>query len=79
MDFLVITLSVTLCMALFGGGFFAGWKIHGAVSRTREPSVKSPGEEEARRTAETAEAYQKLMDYSVETAYGLNKKGGIDA
>ena len=79
MDFLMTALAVTLCMGLFGGGFFAGWKARDAVLRTREPSAKSPGEEEARRTAAEEEAYQKLMGYSVETAYGMNKKEGISA
>ena len=74
MDFLITALNVTLCMGLFGGGFFAGWKMRDAVLRVREPSAESPGEEEARRTAAAEEAYQKMMDYSVETAYGLNRK-----
>ncbi len=74
MDFFITSASVTLCFALFGGGFFLGWKIRG----TREPSVKNPGEEEARRIAAEEEAYQKMMGYSVETAYGLNGNGRIE-
>ena len=73
MNFRMTALGVVLCLGLFGGGFLTGWKVRDAL----EPSVKSPGEEEARRTAAEEEAYQKMMGYSVETAYGLNKKEGI--
>lgn len=72
-DSLIATLIVTLQFALVGAGFFAGWKVRGATLQTKEPSAERPDEEEARRAQEREEAFQKMMGYSVETAYGLNK------
>ena len=65
-------------MALFGGGFLAGWKARGAMSRAKEPSEESPDERETRRAEAEDDAFQKLMSYSVETAYGLNREGRIE-
>ena len=78
MDVLIAMLSATLGIVLFGGGFLAGWKARGVMSRTKEPSAESPDEEEARRAEAENEAFRKLMGYSAETAYGLNREGRIE-
>ena len=79
MGFLTGMAGAALCMVLFGGGFLAGWKVRDALLRMREPSAQSPDDKETRRIKAETEAYQNMMNYSVETAYGLNKKKGIDA
>ena len=77
MDFLIAMISATLGAALFGGGFLAGWKAHGAMSQAKEASAESPDERERLRAESENEAFQKLMAYSVETAYGLNRQERI--
>lgn len=78
MDFLIAMVSATLGAAFFGGGFLAGWKARDAMSRTKGPSAESPDENETRRAEAENEAFRKLMGYSVETAYGLNREGRIE-
>ncbi|MBQ6206032.1 MAG: hypothetical protein IJK52_03020 [Oscillospiraceae bacterium] len=79
MDFLTGLLIELAGLAGIGVGFVLGWKVRGAVFRAREPSVESPDEEEARRMEAEQAAFKKMMDYSVETAYGLNRAERIDA
>lgn len=62
-------------LLLLGGGFFAGWKVRGA----REPSADNPDRQEIQRAAAEQDAFKKMMDYSVETAYGLNRGERIDS
>ena len=75
MDFLTGLGVEVVGLLLIGAGFLAGWKVRDA----REPSTASPEEEEKRRAEEEEAAFQKMMNYSTETAYGLNKRKGIDA
>lgn len=79
MDFLTGLMIEAVGLLLLVGGFLAGWKARGAALREGGVSAKSPDAEEARKLEAEQEAFQKMMGYSVETAYGLNKEERIGA
>lgn len=79
MDFVTGLIIEAAALLFLGVGFLAGWKARGAALRQSGVSAKSPDAEEARKLEAEQEAFQKMMGYSVETAYGLNKEGMIGA
>lgn len=65
-------LGCFLCLAIFAGGFYTGWKL-----RCRLPDVTATAltEREQRHLQEEQQAFRTLQNYSAERAYGIHEGG----
>lgn len=64
--------GVLAALGLLGLGFFAGWKARKLwQEHTRRAAVQEASEEERRRLEAEQRAFEGLMGYSPETAYGI--------
>lgn len=67
-------LGVLLVLGLLALGFFMGWRGHVLWLRhTRTAVAKEMTEQEKRAYEAQQRAFEGLMNYSAETAYGLNR------
>jgi len=67
-------LGAAVALLLPALGFFAGWKAHGAWRRnSARAAAEEASEEERRQLIEEQKAFGDLMNYSAETAYGMNR------
>lgn len=71
-------LGVLLALVLLGLGFFAGWRGHGQWLRHTSRAVSEELSEQQRRELDAQRrAFDELMSYNTETAYGMQR--GLDA
>lgn len=74
--------GVLLVLALLGIGVLIGWKGKEAWSKhTREAIVAEASEEERRRLKAEQMAFERMLNYNVDTAYGGSREsfsGGED-
>jgi len=68
MDMLMGALGALFVIGLLALGALVGWKARGRLYR---PEIKPVEEKELRRLQEEQEAFLRLQNYSVETAYGM--------
>ncbi len=68
MSFLVGFIGAILCIALFSAGIYFGLKLYPKLHKTEKEKLT---EEEMKKLAEQQQAFQQLMNYSVEDAYGM--------
>ena len=79
MNFIYGVLGTVLVLAVFGAGFFAGWKTNGKVGAERaEVHAETPSERERRELIEEQKAFQQLLSYNINDAYGLNAPPGAE-
>lgn len=62
-------LEVLIGLALLALGFWGGWKANGRLAR-RLPAPPTPEEQELRRMQEDKAAFELLMGYNAQRAYG---------
>lgn len=74
-SFLLGAAGAAGALLTFGVGTFAGWSVRKRIVQ-RRGTPPSPAEEETRRLREDQEAFQRLLNYNMEDAYGLGDKGG---
>lgn len=69
-------LEVLLGVLLLGLGAAAGWLAHGlaALAKQTRPGPETPEEREAERLREDRRAFETLMGYNVDMAYGLDRR-----
>jgi len=67
-------LGMLLAIALFGGGAALGWHLHIRFQDKTKAAVHiEMSEQEKRRQKEDAQAFDMLVNYSPEMAYGLHR------
>lgn len=67
-------LGMLAVLGLLLGGAALGWRARGAwQERTRQAAVKEATEEERRVLAEQQRAFEGMLNYSADQAYGMNK------
>lgn len=68
-------LDILIGVLLLGIGGMAGWFARKAVERlTHKAEVQTASEKELIRLKEDKEAFDVLMGYNIDMAYGLDKK-----
>lgn len=68
-------LDILIGVLLLGIGGVAGWLARKAVERlTHKAEVQTASEKELIRLKEDKEAFDVLMGYNIDMAYGLDKK-----
>ena len=71
-------LGAILTVALFCGGVVAGWFLHiRYVDKTKAAVHTELSEQEKRRQREDAQAFDQLVNYSPEMAYGIHRTEDI--
>lgn len=74
LDILWGVLGMLLALALAGGGFFFGWKSNDFYrSKTTAAVARELSEKEKLRQKEDAEAFQLMLNYNADVAYGVKK------
>jgi len=74
MEFFLGFAGSLVLLLLVGGGFVLGWKLKDRESRRRYTvTADAPAEDERRRLKAQQAAFNELQNYSIETAYGMNK------
>lgn len=66
-------LGAVLVLLLFGGGVYAGYRLHVkyvAHEAARQPKPEAPEEAERRRLIEDQKAFRTMMGYNADTAFG---------
>lgn len=59
-------------LVLFAGGIFTGWRLHGAfIAHNHKVIREEMTEEQKQRFAADQAAWEAMMNYSTEAAYGL--------
>lgn len=75
MDFIFGFIGALLAIALFAGGVFCGWRLKVAdQKRERVITAQELNEKERQMLKEQQEAFNRLQNYTVEDAYGLNRQ-----
>ena len=69
-------LEVLLGVVLLGLGGAAGWLAHGlyVLAKQTKPEPEAPEAREAERLREDRRAFETLMGYNVDMAYGLDRE-----
>lgn len=60
-------------LLLFGGGVYAGYRLHAryaAHEAARQPKPEAPEEQERRRLIEDQKAFRTMMGYNADVAFG---------
>lgn len=70
MEFLMGAVGALVCMAFAMGGFCAAWRLYPRL-HTAAPEALTT--EQRQQLKEQQEAFQTLLNYSVEDAYGMNR------
>ena len=61
-------------LGLLAAGTVIGWKAHGAwYERARKAVAEEATEEERRQIVEQQRAFEGMLNYNLEQAYGMNK------
>ena len=70
--------DVVLGMVLVALGGLAGWFLRGIEERAKRlsPEPETPGTQEVQRMQAERQAFEALMGYNAETAYGMQDKEG---
>lgn len=68
MNFLIGFIGAILCIGLFSGGIYTGLKLYPRLHKQEREELT---EEEHKKLVEQQQAFQQLMNYSVEDAYGI--------
>lgn len=68
--FLLGAAGMLAVLGLLSLGAFLGWKARG---KFRPPSAQEISEEERRRFEAEQQAFQSIMGYNADTAYGMNR------
>lgn len=77
-EFMYGVLGALLTVALFAGGVIAGWHIRIRYEDKTKAAVHTElSEQEKRRQKEDAQAFDQLVNYSPEMAYGLHRTEDI--
>ena len=72
-------LGAVLALGLVAGGFAAGWKMNNFCrEKTVAAAAEALTEQEKQRLKEDQEAFQELLNYNADKAYGLDKYPGAD-
>ena len=72
--FIYGVLGMLLTVALFTGGVFLGWHLRIRYTDKTKTAVRAELTEQQKREAkEAAQAFDTLVNYSPEMAYGLNR------
>lgn len=59
-------------LGLLAGGFFIGWKANTAfVKNSRQRAAEEATEEQKRAVLAQQQAFENMLSYNVDTAYGL--------
>lgn len=67
-------LGMLAVLGLLVGGAAIGWRARGAwQERARQAVAKEATEEERRQLMEQQRAFEGMLNYNVEQAYGMNK------
>ena len=67
--------DILIGVLLLGTGGVAGWFLRKAVERlTRKAEVQAASEKELQRLKEDKEAFETLLGYNIDMAYGIDKK-----
>lgn len=67
-------LGMLAALGLLAVGVVAGWKARGAwQEHTRQAVAKEATEEERRQLVESQRAFEGMLNYNTEQAYGMNK------
>ena len=65
-------------VALFSAGVYTGWRVHIRYTEKTAATVRTElSEAEKRRQREDAQAFDQLVNYSPEMAYGLHRTEDI--
>ena len=66
-----------LTLGIIAGAFLCGWKANDIYrSKMVRAEARALSDKEKQRQKEDAEAFQQLLDYSVEVAYGMKPGNG---
>ena len=72
--FIYGVLGMLFTVALFAGGVFLGWHLRIRYTKKTQAVVREELTEQQKREAkEAAQAFDTLVNYNPEMAYGLNK------
>ena len=71
-EILLGALGALLAVALVAAGAAMGWMVSKMLGGTQS-KPKEPGEAERRQLMEEQKAFRQLLNYNVETAYGMNR------
>ena len=67
-------LGAVLALGLFAGGFVAGWKVNNLCrKKSVAAAAEALTEEEKRKLREEQLAFQQLLNYNADMAYGLSE------
>ena len=71
-------IGALLTVALFSAGVYTGWRVHIRYAEKTAAVVHTKlTEEEKKRQREDAQAFDQLVNYSPEMAYGLHRAEDI--
>lgn len=74
-EMLLGALGALLMLAILGGSFALGWSSCQRMKlRRKQTEEKEMESAERKRMMEEHKAFQQLLNYNVETAYGMNGK-----
>lgn len=80
MEFVIGAAGAVFALLLVAGGFFAGWKAQKAISGVQDstPEIRvQSSKNEQKRMEEELNAFQTLMGYNMDLAYGNQKGVGL--
>ena len=67
-------LGMLLALGFLACGTFAGWKLRGSwQEHTKKVVAEEATEEERKRLVEEQHAFESMLNYNPEQAYGMNK------
>ena len=78
-QFIYGAIGVIVALLLFSAGVLLGWKLNDSYrAHAKQTVAKELTEAERRRAKEDAEAFNTMMNYSSDVAYGIARLGEKD-
>jgi hypothetical protein len=77
MSVLIGALGALSVLALLVGGFFIGWKAYPRVHKL-DPAIQKMSETEKKALLDQQRAFEQVLNYSTETAYGMNRSPDLE-